>query len=67
MKIKVSLLKQYTMQEQKKDIVTLEVHFSKIVEDRSSHILQVVFEAATKNLASIPGNIMEEVLRENIN
>lgn len=33
--MKVSLLKQYTVQEQKKDIVTLEVHFSKTFEDRS--------------------------------
>lgn len=54
MKIKVSLLKQYTEQEQKKNIVTLEAHFSKTVEDRSSHILQVVFKTATHKFSFHP-------------
>lgn len=64
MKIKVSLLKQYTVQKQKKDIVTLEVQFSKTVEDRSSCISQVVFETATHRFSFLPwqhnGTAIEE-------
>lgn len=64
--MKVSLLKQYTVQEQKKDIVTLEVHFSKTVED-SSHIFhKLSLKLLLINSASIPGNIMEQLLRKNI-
>lgn len=64
--MKVSLLKQYTVQEQKKDIVTLEVHFSKTVEDRSHIFHKLSLKLLLINSASIPGNIMEQLLRKNI-
>lgn len=54
MKIQISLLKQYAVQEQKKDTDALEAYVSETARDRSSHILRVVFEIATHKFSFHP-------------
>lgn len=56
MKIKISFLKFYTVQEQKKDIAALEarLYISKTAKDRSSHILWVAFEIAIHKFSFPP-------------